>query len=267
MSNGEGGDMAGNDPEDRSGDADRINYLMGDDLDAPLHPDDQAELDAFLALVDDPSLWDEPGPHLGDRIVSAITDEAREAGLLRPVSALPPPPAATAGRTSSASDTPANVVPLASRRRNRILDGIGAALIGAAAATLIAVVVTRDDNSTPSVAEPDATITIVGTDLEPSVSGAADITVVQSGVRIELNVPGLPRRDGDEFYEAWLRSVDGEGLVPIGTFHDANGVVLWAGVTIDDYPILTVTRETVAGPKDPNQGSSGEVVVKGQLGG
>ena len=254
--------MAGNDPEDRSSDADRINYLMGDDLDAPLHPDDQAELDAFLALVDGPSLWDEPGPDLGDRIVDAIAAEAREAGLVRPASALPSPP-----RADTISATPTNVVPLSSRQRNRILDGIGAALIGAAAATLIAVVVTRDDTSTPSVAEPDATITIVGTELQPDASGTAEITVVASGVRIELDVPGLPRRDGDEFYEAWLRSVDGEGLVPIGTFHDANDVVLWAGVTIDDYPILTVTKETVAGPKDPNQGSSGEVVVKGQLGG
>ncbi len=259
--------MAGNDPDDRSRDADRINYLMGDELDAPLHPDDQAELDAFLALVDDPSLWDEPSPDLGQRIVSAIADEAREAGFVRPVSALPPPPPATTSAACPASDAPANVVALASRRRNRMLEGLGAALIGAAAATLIAVVVTRDDTTAPSVAEPDATITIVGTDLEPGASGTAAITVVESGVRIELDVPGLPRRDGDEFYEAWLRSVDGDGLVPIGTFHDANDVVLWAGVTIDDYPILTVTKEVVAGPKDPNQGSSGEVVVKGQLGG
>ena len=74
-------------------------------------------------------------------------------------------------------------------------------------------------------------------------------------------------RDGDDFYQAWLRSEDGNGLVPIGSFHEGDNVSLWAGVRIDDFPILTVTRETVAGPKDPSQGTSGEVVVRGQYNG
>jgi hypothetical protein len=34
---------------------------------------------------------------------------------------------------------------------------------------------------------------------------------------------------------------------------------------MDDYPVLTVTREHVAPPKDAAQGSSGEVVVSGAL--
>jgi hypothetical protein len=62
-----------------------------------------------------------------------------------------------------------------------------------------------------------------------------------------------------------LKSEDGARLVPIGTFHDADDVSLWAGVPIEEYPIITVTRETVAGPTSPEQGSSGDVVVTGRL--
>ena len=49
------------------------------------------------------------------------------------------------------------------------------------------------------------------------------------------------------------------------TYHDLDKATGWAGVSIDDYPVLTVTREHVAPPKDAAQGSSGEVVVSGKL--
>ena len=96
-------------------------------------------------------------------------------------------------------------------------------------------------------------------------SGNADITSVASGVRIDFSVKGLPRRDGDDFYEGWLKNCAGTALVPIGTYHDLDKATGWAGVSIDDYPVLTVTREHVAPPKDAAQGSSGEVVVSGKL--
>jgi hypothetical protein len=84
-------------------------------------------------------------------------------------------------------------------------------------------------------------------------------------VLIRLTMPGLPRREGDDFYEGWLKSCDGQRLVPIGTFHDMDRAAGWAGVSVDDYPLLTVTAEQVAGPKDVAQGSSGEVVVAGAI--
>jgi len=120
-------------------------------------------------------------------------------------------------------------------------------------------VVTRDQEHA------DARVAVTGTDLAPGVSGKADITSVDSGVRINFSVPGLPRREGDEFYEGWLKNCAGTQLVPIGTYHDLEDATGWAGVDVADFPLLTVTREVVAGPKDPAQGSSGEVVVSAAM--
>ncbi|MGH9184462.1 MAG: hypothetical protein ACRD0U_01375 [Acidimicrobiales bacterium] len=39
-------------------------------------------------------------------------------------------------------------------------------------------------------------------------------------------------------------------------------MVLWAGVALEDFPILTVTEET----DDGDQASSGRVVLAGELG-
>jgi hypothetical protein len=167
--------------------------------------------------------------------------------------------------TTSIVGEQSGVTPIRRAARPKGFSMLGAAALGAAAAAVVAFAVVRvGDDDTPTLSA-DEQITLVGTDLQPGVAGRADITTTPSGVEIRLDVPGLPRRDGAEFYEAWLKNVDGTGLIPIGTFHSGEDVVLWAGVAIEDYPILTVTRETVAGPQDPGQGSSGEVVVSGTL--
>ena len=183
----------------------------------------------IVALLRDPSLWQEPGNGLEDRVVGAISDEQRV------------------------------VVPIT--RQRQWPGRFAAAAIGAAAAAAVVfVAVHRDDQQSA-----DASIAVVGTDLAAGISGKADITSVASGVRIDFSVKGLPRRDGGDFYEGWLKNCAGTALVPIGTYHDLDKATGWAGVSIDDYPVLTVTREHVAPPKDSAQGSSGEVVVSGKL--
>lgn len=202
-----------------------------------LSPDDTALLAEFEALLADPTMWAEPAPELEDQVVAAITAEA-------------------AGS--------ATVTQLADRRVSRAgrwLTLAGAAAVGAAAAAIITVAVTRD-SSTPA----DAIVAMAGTDLAPGLSGEAQLTAVSSGVKIELKVPGLPRRDGGEFYQVWLKSCDGTQLVPAGSFHELDDAVAWAGVSPDDFPLITVTKEVVAPPKDAAQGSSGEVVVAGAVG-
>ena len=94
----------------------------------------------------------------------------------------------------------------------------------------------------------------------------APLGTVASGVEIDLRVPGLPRRDGGEFYQVWLKNCDGTQLVPAGSFHELDDAVAWAGISSDDFPLITVTKEVVAPPKDAAQGSSGEVVAKGAIG-
>lgn len=202
-----------------------------------LSPDDAALLAEFEALLADPTMWAEPAPELEDQVVAAITAEA------------------------AGSSTGTYHVYQQQSRARRWLTVAGAAAVGAAAATIITVAVTRD-LSRPA----DATVAMAGTDLAPGIAGEAHLTAVSSGVKIELQVPGLPRRDGGEFYQVWLKNCDGTQLVPAGSFHELDDAVAWAGVSTDDFPLITVTKEVVAPPKDATQGSSGEVVVAGAVG-
>lgn len=193
--------------------------------------DQSGQLDPeIVALLRDPSLWAEPSAQLENRVAAGIAEERR---VVIPI-----------GRTRKA--WPGRFV---------------AAAAGAAAAALIVLVAVPRNNQQQA----DARVDIAGTDLAPTVAGRADITTLESGVRIEFSVKGLPRREGTEFYEGWLKNCAGTALVPIGTYHDLDDVVGWAGVAVADYPLLTVTRESVAAPKDVAQGSSGEVVVSGSL--
>jgi hypothetical protein len=200
------------------------------DLDSDLDGDLDNEISMLLA---EPSLWEQPSDDLEQRVVTAITTERQiVTPLTRPA-----------------------------KKRSAWPTWVAAAAIGAAAAGIVAFAVRP--NNDPQVA--DARITINGTDLAPGISGTAALTSVVSGVRIDLAIPGLTRRDGDEFYQGWLKNCDSTKLVPIGTFHELDKATGWAGVALADYPILTITRETVAAPKDPAQGSSGEVVASGKL--
>lgn len=192
--------------------------------------DDDGTLDPeIVALLGDPSLWEEPSADLENRVVADIAAERRV------------------------------VVPLRSPRR-RWPGQLVAAAVGAAAAALIVVAVRDKDGR-----RADAEVALGGTDLAPGVAGKAEITSLSSGIRIDLAVPGLPRRDGEEFYQGWLKNCAGDALVPIGTFHDLSEATGWAGVSSADFPLLTITREVVAPPKDAAQGSSGEVVVSGNI--
>ncbi|MDO9173282.1 MAG: anti-sigma factor [Actinomycetota bacterium] len=195
-----------------------------------------AEFDDLLA---DPSLWAVPDPELEDRVVAAITVEAERSA-----------PAGSVTRRYSAVPS----------RRRRWLATSGASAVGAAAAVVFTLIATRD-SSTPA----DATVAMTGTDLAPGVVGSAGITSGASGVEIHLEVPGLPRRDGGEFYQVWLKNCDGSELVPAGSFHELDWAIAWAGVSTDDFPLITVTKEVAAAPTDPAQGSSGEVVVAGAV--
>jgi hypothetical protein len=193
--------------------------------------DETAGLDSEMAaLLADPSMWVEPSADLEDRVAASIADERRV------------------------------VVPL--QRRSRVWPGrLAAAALGAAAAVGVVLVAGRGNDTQQA----DARVELVGTKLAPGVTGRAELTSVTSGVRVAFSLPGLPRREGDEFYEAWLKNCEGTALVPIGTYHDLADATGWAGVSLDDFPVLTVTREVVAGPKDATQGTSGEIVVSGAL--
>jgi hypothetical protein len=93
------------------------------------------------------------------------------------------------------------------------------------------------------------------TGLAPGASGNATLTKTTGGWRIELKVTGLPRRDHERYYEAWLNNAAGTP-VPVGTFNEGPSITLWAGVPPTLFPTLTVTEQQVG----HNKASSGRVL-------
>jgi hypothetical protein len=202
----------------------------------------EAELEALLR---DPSLWMDPSPDLGRRVISAVhgTQETAEVAAA---------PLIKVDQSHAAPD-PTPVIPL---RRSSWAQRTG--WLAAAASVMLVVGVglgvgvRRTDSESRNTTE----FALVATELEPNARGSVAITPTESGLRIELDAQGLPRRDGRLFYQAWLKGES--GLVPIGTFHTGDNVTLWAGVALDDFPTLTITQEEVG-----DQASSGKKVLAG----
>lgn len=191
------------------------------------------EIDALLA---DPAIWDEPRTGLEDDIVRAIESEA----YTGPVGGEPP------------------------RRRP---GWVRPALLGAAAviAILVGGVVVFSALGGSSGTE-EFSAELVPTGLIDGVEGSVEIRSFDSGLQVDLDAPNLPRRDGGRYYEGWLRTVDGT-LVPVGTFHEGADVTLWAGIEADRVVAFTITLEVAEAPDSTEHGSSGEVVLKADLGG
>ena len=202
-------------------------------------PDDLIEA-GLAALLADPNNWLEPPAGLDDRIVEAVRSEV-DLGAAEP-----------------------HVAAVSSRGARR-LTSLRPALIGAAAAIVLlfgGIVVLSALSGVEQTESFSAEL--ISTGLIPDVGGDIDVTSFDSGLRIDLSAPALPRRDNGAFYEGWVRTADGN-LFPVGTFHDGDDVTLWAGVELDRVELFTITLETAAGPDDPAQGSSGTVVLRAQI--
>ena len=206
-------------------DDERIAYLTGESPGDGLDGPERAELDDVRSLLADPSVWAEPPDDLEAAVVAAV---------------------------SQASRTPADRD--AARRRSR-WPTLG--LVGAAAALLLAAILVSPGGE-PAPADLEAAL--AGTELAPSAEGQAVLTKTDAGWRIELDASGLPRLDDGRFYQAWLKADDGEA-VAIGTFNEPDEVVLWAGVSPREYPLLTVTEESVS----DGTPASGERVLAGTV--
>jgi len=181
-----------------------------------LTPEELAELERVDALLADPSLWTEPPAELQEKVVAAIADESARV------------------------------------RRSRVTRYAVAAVAASvvlALGTTVTVRLVRDD-------QVRFTAAVDATGLAPAAHGDVTLTRTQSGWRITLRVDELPRRDGEQYYEAWLRNAAGE-RVSIGTFNEGDYVTLWSGVSPAEFDTLTVTREVL----DDDPGPSGEVVL------
>jgi len=165
------------------------------------------------------------------------------------------------------SETPSgNVVSLETGRRHRAAREPGrrrwlapvAAGIAAAAAT-VAGFLAFSQLSSESF---DTEVALAGTDLAPDAAAEVGIDNQPGGTRIILDVSNLDPAPPGRYYEAWLRKSPEVG-VSAGTFHLRGGsepIELWAGVSVEDYPLITVTLQDEAQTE-----SSGEVVLKAKI--
>ena len=202
--------------------------------------------DDVLALLGDEATW-ESVPD--DRQESIVASVLREIELFDGASADDPARADAAGPHAAVPSPQAAVVPMPSRWR--------AAALGAAAA--LVVVAGLFGLSRLGGDSPDLEVALAGTDLAPAASAIAEVTELDEGTRIVITIDDLPPAAPGTYYEAWLRK-DAEVGVSAGTFHlrEGNGPIeLWAGVLVDDYPLLTVTIQDEAQTE-----SSGRVVLK-----
>ena len=201
--------------------------------DGSLAPERRAALEARVAA----------SPELADR----LAEQERAVALARSAAAEVEAPAALRTRIEA-------------RRRSRRVRAprrfvLATSAVTAVLAVAIGVAVLDEDNSAPRFHT-----ALAPTYLVPAASGEATMTKTSSGWRIDLRATGLPRREGRDFYEAWLRNAAGV-LVPIGTFNDGRDVTLWAGVSPKSFTTLTVTREQA----DGDQASSGQKVLVGTV--
>ena len=186
------------------------------------------ELEARIAgYLQDPAMWEPASTSGEDDLVAAIAAQRQT------------------------SEAP-HVAPGRERRRSTrpFLAGVAAALLvvaGVAAALQL-----RGDSGIE--------LTLAGTELDPDASAQVTIETTDIGTRLVLDVSDLDPPEDGYYYEAWLRTGPDVG-VSAGTFHMRGGdgeIELWAGVLIEDYPLVTVTLQEEAA-----EASSGVVVLKG----
>jgi hypothetical protein len=201
--------------------------------DGSLDPERRAEVEARI----------EASPILADR----LAEQERAVALLQGTGDEVEAPAGLRARLETQRSRRTVRTP-----RRLALAGVAAAAVAAA----VAVVVSGGSGSHGTRFQ----AALGPTPLAPGAGGEATLTQTSSGWRIQLDATGLPRLEGDRFYEAWLRSSKGE-LAPIGTFNEGQDVTLWAGVSPLSYKVLTVTRERA----DGNPASSGQKVLVGPV--
>lgn len=228
-------------------------------------PDDQ--LPAGLeALLGDPDVWadDETSTSDDDLVFAVLAEIAADEGspTLEAVADAAPEPQSHDERPAAeeqASDDGV-VVSLDERRPRQWV----AALSGAAAAALLILgvlgIASLGDDEEP----PDIEVALEATDLAPAATATLAVTETERGTLLLLDVDDLPPAAPGTYYEAWMR-IDAEIGVSAGTFHLRGGddpIILWTGVSPDDYPLFTVTIQPEAQAE-----SSGVVVLRSRLDG
>ncbi len=228
---------------------------MSDEIDDTEPEFPAVELDAGVrSVLARGDTWAEPPADLEASILAAMRLERDAPAVDRGESDTNVVPIAASASAGTSADTASSTQQQRRSRRAMVwVVGVAAALVAVAG---VGIAVQR------SVA-PEATIALNSLDADATVRGEAELRETPSGVRIDLDLVGLPPAPDGSYYQGWLKNSAGE-LVTIGTFHARDGardIVLWSGVETDDYDLLTITiQQEGAGAE-----SSGVVVLSGSL--
>lgn len=124
-------------------------------------------------------------------------------------------------------------------------------IAAALAVVLVGIVLLLENGSSDDEAR--FVVAMTGTELAPEARGEARLSETPSGWYIRLELLGLPPAPQGSYYAGWLWR-DGEGI-SIGTFHLRGGtdpVALWSGVSPEDFPVVRITLQDVAGGSEPS---------------
>jgi hypothetical protein len=218
-----------------------------DDAASDTTPDVEIDVDGALddalgddvrALMADQRMWEDPPADIADHVAATVRSETPS----------------TETRGSGATSSPRRILPNWARP----------ALLGAAAVVLVFFGGIAIFSSVDEPSGGTRVAVLFPTGLAPAEQGEAELKESDAGVSIDLAVPSLPPLEGENFYEAWVRTSNGHAI-PAGTFKHGEDVELWAAVDLDEIEEFTVTREQAEEPASAEHRSSGEVVLKGTV--
>ena len=189
---------------------------------------------AVAAALDDPRLWSEPTTDIVGQVRSRLGVDQAGSDI---------------GAQRDEGVVTEQVVPEASSRVTRSLRPVLLGLGGAVVVLFVAIIAlsAASGSADPVVLTADLTPTGAIVDVE---GGELTVTERDSGLRLDLDAPTLPRRAGDQFYEGVVILQDGTEL-GIGTFNQGFDVVLSAGVSLDRVEeFLVVARDLGSDDRD-----------------
>lgn len=208
-----------------------------------LAPDEQVALARIRTMLAHPAVWT-PAPDIA----------AHPAGIDAPAVAGGPAPT-TSPVTPAGAPAHADGAARPSRpRRGLPRWSWGIAVVAGLAAAVFAV------GSVLLPARAQMRVELAGTAAAPAARASVAATKLDAGWHLTLSSENLPGAAEDQYYQGWV--VRGETYVPLGTFHlrQSGEVELWAGVAVDEYDRLEITRQRVGGGQEP-----GDVVLAGPI--
>lgn len=237
---------------------DGTSHESNGDPDPEFAPVDEfdAPVDAGLAdLLASPSVWAEPPPELGDRVVEAITGEHSLHHITRAERRFDVPAA-----QESVSSVPVSGG-RGGTRTSAPLVMAAAAMVLVMAVAVGAVALTRSGGGDGGVA-----VALAAADPAHAVSASAVVDVTPKGTKIVLDAGNLPPAEPGTYYHAWLAS-DHE-RVSAGTFHLRGGdsrVELWCGIDDPEFTTLAVTLESTGRPTGDTSAGRSVYVLVGEI--